>query len=94
MSNVSRVLNMQALINYEFPGMPWDVSTTIAQQAEIEVIAAATDDTGRVGNSAYLGIYECALDLMPDFLALDCAFLAIALIEADRKFMANHGGSL
>lgn len=83
MNDISRVLNLQSTIHNEFPNKIQSAhSITIAQHAEISLLVHQVD-----GMDPYPPILECIYDLLPDFLALDAAFLAIALIEADRKYM-------
>ena len=83
MNDVSRILNLQSTIHNEFPDSIRSAeSITIAQHAEISLIVSKVND-----QDPYPPIITCIYDLLPDFLALDAAFLAIALIEADRKYM-------
>lgn len=82
--NINRVLNLQATIQHVWPEMQSAYSVTIAQQAEIELLACLDD-----GADPYIGIYEAVCNMLPAAIAVDCALLTLIILDADRQWQES-----
>jgi hypothetical protein len=80
---MSRIFNLQAVIQREYPKVQSAYSVVIAQQAEVELIACATD-----GTDPYDGILKAVSSMLHnEALESDYGLLTLNLITADRSFM-------